>query len=100
MFGPASVANKVYAGIGLSMLDSGTSYQALASMAVQATGLTRHADIVALLWTNLFGSAPSASGAAPFVAQLDGGQISIGALTVRNSRVRSCLLPPRVTARK
>jgi Ca2+-binding RTX toxin-like protein len=82
VFGPASVSNQVFAGIGLSMLDSGTSYQALATLAVQATGLTSHADIVALLWTNLFGSAPSAADAAPFVAQLDGGQISIGALTV------------------
>ncbi|NRF65860.1 calcium-binding protein [Aquincola sp. S2] len=79
VFGAASVANKAYAGVGLALLDSGTSYEALAALAVQAAGKSSHADVVALLWTNLVGSAPTAADAAPYVAMLDGG-MSIGAL--------------------
>lgn len=82
VFGPASVANKTYVGIGLAMLDAGSTYEQLARLAVDATGSTRSADVVGLLWTNLFGSAPTAAQAAPYVAMLDSGATSVGALTV------------------
>lgn len=82
VFGPASVANKSYVGIGLAMLDTGTSYEQLAKLAIDAAGATRPADVVSLLWTNLFGSAPTAEQAAPFVAMLSGGSTSAAALTV------------------
>jgi len=81
VFGSAALANRQYAGIGLSLLDSGTSYSDLAALAVEATGAPNHASIVTLLWTNLFGSAPTAAEAAPFVAMLDSGT-PVGALTV------------------
>lgn len=81
VFGAASVANKQFVGIGLSFLDAGTSYEQLAGMAMGAVGKTSHTDVVALLWTNLVGSAPSPSQAAPIVALLDGG-MSVAALTV------------------
>jgi len=81
VFGPLAVANKVYAGIGLSLLDGGMAYAELAALAVAAAGKTSHADIVGLLWTNLFGTAPAPADAAPYVAMLDGG-MSVGALTV------------------
>jgi len=80
-FGAASLKNELYVGIGLSYLDGGMSYEALAALAVDAAGAKSHAAVVTLLWTNLFGSAPSAEQAAPFVAMLDGGT-SVGALTV------------------
>jgi serralysin len=81
VFGPAAITNKAYAGIGLSLLDGGMGYEALATFAMQAAGKSSHADVVALLWTNLVGTAPTAADAAPYVAMLDSG-MSIGALTV------------------
>ncbi len=81
VFGAASMAHQQFVGIGLSFLDAGTSYEQLAGMAVGATGKTSHTDVVNLLWTNLVGSAPSPSQAAPIVALLDGG-MTVGALTV------------------
>lgn len=81
VFGPASVGNKVFVGIGLSLLDAGTPFEQLAAAAMNAAGKTRAADVVALLWTNLVGSAPTAEQAAPFVQLLDAGT-SVGAFTV------------------
>ncbi len=82
VFGPPSVSNKLYVGIGLSLLDSGTTYEQLAALAVGATGTTTNPGVVNLLWTNLFGSAPTAEQAAPYVALLAGGSLTVGALTV------------------
>lgn len=80
-FGPSVVANKQYVGIGLSYLDSGTTYEQLAALAVQVAGGTTPETVVNLLWTNAFGSAPTAEQAAPYVALL-GGSMTVGALTV------------------
>lgn len=80
-FGAPAVANKQYVGIGLSLLDTGTTYEQLAALAVGAAGATTPEAVVTLLWTNLFGSAPTTEQAAPYVAML-GGSISVGALTV------------------
>ena len=82
VFGVASLTNQAYVGIGLSYLDGGMSYTDLAALAVTAAGKSRPADVVALLWANLFGAAPTAEQAAPYVAMLEGGSTSIGALTV------------------
>jgi Ca2+-binding RTX toxin-like protein len=80
VFGKAAVANKEYVGIGLNMLDGGTSYEAVAQLAVSVTGKTSNADIVSLLWTNVIGTAPSAAQAQPFIDMLNSGT-SVGALT-------------------
>ncbi len=80
-FGVAALANKQYVGIGLSLLDGGTTYEQLAALAMGAVGATTPTAVVNLLWTNLFGSAPTTDQAAPYVALL-GGSISVGALTV------------------
>lgn len=86
VFGPASVASqpysKQYVGIGLSYLDGGMSYQDLMQLALNAAGATTHAAEVDLLWTNLVGSAPAATQAAPYVALLDNGFYSPGSLGV------------------
>ena len=82
VFGKEAVHNKAYAGIGLWTLDGGmVTYETLASGALQVTGKTSPADVVALLWTNLVGSAPTAAEAAPYIAMLDGG-MTAGALVV------------------
>lgn len=82
VFGPGAVANKQYVGIGLQYLDAGTTYEQLAALAVSVSGASGNAGVVALLWTNLFGSAPTDEQAAPYVAMLSGGSLSVGALTV------------------
>lgn len=81
VFGKASVGNTSYVGIGLKLLDGGTSYEQLGTLAINETGKTNHTDIVVLLWTNLFGSAPASAQSAPYVAMLDAG-LGVGALTV------------------
>jgi len=82
VFGAASVANKEYVGIGLSLLDGGMPYETLMQFALDAAGATTHAAEVNLLWTNLFGSPPTAEQAGPYVALLDSGALSSGALGV------------------
>lgn len=79
VFGPSSVTNKTYVGIGLSYLDGGMSYEALAALAVSVTGKSAPADVVNLLWTNVIGSAPSVDQAQPFIDMLNNGS-SIGTL--------------------
>lgn len=80
VFGPKAVAMTDYVGIGLSLLDQGMGYSELAALAVAVTGRSAPADVVALLWTNLFGSAPSAAEAKPYVDMLAGG-FPVGELT-------------------
>jgi subtilisin-like proprotein convertase family protein len=82
VFGRASVNNKEYAGIGLNLLDGGMSYEQLGALAMNAAGKTTSADVVGLLWTNLFGSGPTTAQAAPYVAMLDNASVSIGGLTI------------------
>jgi len=80
VFGAAAVRNPAYVGIGLNLLDSGTSFENLCSLAMSAAGATKPEDVVKLLYTNVIGAAPSLDQAAPFVAMLNQGT-SIGALT-------------------
>ena len=82
VFGKASVANKEYAGIGLSLLDGGMGYEQLATLAMNAAGKSASTDVVTLLWTNLFGSGPTVAHAAIYVALLNNREISVGGLTV------------------
>ena len=81
VFGSNTVSNQMYVGIGLSKLDDGLSYEQLAALAINAAGLSDHDEIVALLWKNLFGSAPQESDISPYVNLLDSGDITIGGLT-------------------
>lgn len=80
VFGAESLSNKEYVGIGLSLLDGGMSYEALATLAMSVTGKSSSTDVTTLLWTNVIGSAPSAADIAPFKSMLDSGQLSVGGL--------------------
>ena len=82
VFGAASVSNAAYAGIGLNYLDGGMSYESLMQLALNAAGATTHKAEVDLLWSNLFGSAPTAAQAAPYIDMLDSGTTTPGALGV------------------
>lgn len=82
VFSPSSVQNKEYAGIGLSYLDGGMSYEDLMSLALTAAGATTHESVVNLLYTNLVGVAPTEAVAAEYVALLDNGAYTMGGIGV------------------
>lgn len=82
VFSPASVSNKQFVGIGLSLLDGGMTYPDLMAAALRAAGATSNSAVVNLLWNNLFGSAPTSEQAKPFVDLLDNGTIGAGSLGV------------------
>jgi hypothetical protein len=82
VFGPSSLSNANYVGIGLNLLDGGMSYANLMQAALNAAGATTSTAVVNLLWTNLFHAMPTADQAAPLVAMLDSGTYSAGALGV------------------
>ena len=81
VFGKAAITSTAYVAAGLRLLDGGMRYEDLATAAVNETGKSKSSDVVALLWTNLFDVAPTASQSAPYVAMLDKG-MSTGALAV------------------
>ena len=81
-FGPESINNKEYVGIGLYNLDLGMHYEDLATLAIGATGAVSNEDIVSTLWENLFGSLPSTEEAKPYIDMLYNGDITPGNLTV------------------
>lgn len=82
VFGAASVQDAANVGIGLSLLDSGMSYQALMQFAIDARlGATAaNAQIVDLLYTNVVGSTPSGSEQALYVDMLDRGEHTAASL--------------------
>ena len=59
VFGAGSVSNADYVAIGLSYLDSGTSYEDLAALAIDAVGANSPEQVVSLLWNNVAGSLPT-----------------------------------------
>ena len=76
VFGPESVSNQTYAGIGLNLLDDGISYEALMQFAINSalgTEGTNHAQVVELIYENVVGVAPSAAEKAFYVELLDSG---------------------------
>jgi len=84
VFGKAALANKAYAGIGLSLLDSGEyTYESLMDYALTAAGAQSNEQVVELLYTNAVGVVPTTQQVQAFVALLDDGtytRASLGAL--------------------
>lgn len=90
VFGQTAVANREYAGIGLRLMDGGMGYQDLMALAIEHRlgRAANHAEIVALLYTNVVGSAPSAGVLAGYVELLDSGmhtRSSLGVLAADTS---------------
>lgn len=76
VFGAKSVLNREYVGIGLGLLDAGTSYADLVSLALNVrlgASATNPGAVVDLLYSNVVGSAPSAADRAYFVSLLADG---------------------------
>jgi Ca2+-binding RTX toxin-like protein len=84
VFGAASVQNAHYVGVGLQLLDQGSTYEALMQLALDARlGVNAsHKAVVDLLYTNVTGAAPTAAQEAPFVALLDSGQYTPATLGI------------------
>lgn len=70
-----------YVGVGLTYLDSGMTYEALAALAIRAAGATTPQQIVSLLWKNVVGTPATAAETQPFIDMLNNG-MSVGALGV------------------
>lgn len=82
VFGAESVSKPEYVAVGLYYLDNGTSYEDLATGAIQLAGANTHEQVVTLLWTNVVGSPPTADQMQPFVTDLVSGQYTTGSLGV------------------
>lgn len=73
VFGKHSVNNKSYVGIGLKYLDSGWTYDNLATLALDASSAKTNDQIVDLLWMNIFDVAPTVSQKSPYIKMLTNG---------------------------
>jgi hypothetical protein len=83
VFGVAAVSNTTYAGIGLSYMDAGMSYENLMNLAITAAlpgARLTHKAVVDLLFTNVVGVAPTVDQAKPYVDLLDNNTFTIAQL--------------------
>lgn len=79
VFGQDALSNKVYAGIGLQLMDAGMSYLSLADLAINLGGPS-HGQIVDSLWRNLYGTEPSEITKSSLVGLLDSKAMTAGGL--------------------
>ena len=89
LFGPSSLDNGTFVGIGISLLDQGVSYNDLVALAIgttvfeQLAGSRSNTDFVKLVYKNVTGVEAGAADLANFVGLLDAGtftQASLGVL--------------------
>ena len=88
LFGSAYLSTEQYVGIGLQMIDGGTSAAAAADMAVHTAlftslaGSTSNTDFVKLVYHNVMGTDPSQSELNQYVGMLDSGAETKASLAV------------------
>lgn len=85
VFGPAAVADQLLIGIGLALVDAGTSYEDLMQRALEyrlGVDASRHAAIVQLLYQNVVGVTPPPAELAYYVGLLDRHEYSSAAIGV------------------
>jgi len=83
VFGAEQVSNKEYAGIGLSLMDSGAhTFESLGALAMGVLAPVDNTEICEILWENVAGSPAEVSDIAPFVSMLDNEELSVGELVV------------------
>lgn len=73
VFGKDAIYNKKYVGIGLELIDSGTSYTELADYALKAYGANDNDTIVTTLWNHVVHTTPTRADKAPYLAMLEQG---------------------------
>lgn len=81
VFGAESLRNQELIKAGLVYVDDGLALEQLVSIALDAAEVHEPEAIVNLLWHNLFGNAPTADQAQPYLDQLGGNALSIAELT-------------------
>jgi len=85
VFGPESVSNQTFIGIGLNLLDDDLRYEALMQFAIDAAlgaDATNHAAVVDLLYENVVGVAPAAADQEFYVDLLDAGMHTVASIGV------------------
>jgi Ca2+-binding RTX toxin-like protein len=85
VFGPESVSNQTFIGIGLNLLDDDLRYEALMQFAIDAAlgaDATYHAAVVDLLYENVVGVAPAAADQEFYVDLLDAGMHTVASIGV------------------
>ncbi len=80
--GREHVSNPNFVGIGLELMDDGTTYEELAEFAIAAMGISTSPEIVTLLWSNLVGAPPTTQQAQPYVDMLNNAVLTTGELGV------------------
>ena len=88
VFGPESVAEESYVGIGLRLLDDGMSQPALMQLALEArlgTPAVTPANVVNLLYGNLFGGLPDAPTRQFYVDLINDGSFTMVSLALAAS---------------
>ena len=80
VIGEEGLSNKEYVGIGLQLFDAGQSLATVCELALTAVGATTNEAVVNLLYTNLYGEAPTADVAQPFIDALNNGGFTKGSL--------------------
>ncbi|MCB1949026.1 M10 family metallopeptidase [Nitrosomonas sp.] len=81
-FGDDAVNNLDLMGVGLSLIDNGSSDAELAHTALNALSVHDHNDLVTLLWHNLYGLDPTPDEKQPYIELLDNKQLSTTDLTL------------------
>ena len=81
VFGADAIDQADYVYAGLSLLDTGTTTDALATLALNVAGIQSNDGLVTLLWQNLFGGVPTQNEKIPYVQMLDQGEITQAGLT-------------------
>lgn len=71
VFGAAAVKSPQLVGVGLSYADGGMTPADMARLALAEAGRSTPADVVSLLWSNLFGTAPTLAQAQPYIDLLN-----------------------------
>ncbi|MGJ8689255.1 MAG: hypothetical protein ACSHXZ_06985 [Gammaproteobacteria bacterium] len=89
VLGAEAVHNKEYAGVGLSLIDTGTSFEDLALAAIHEVlgSNATNESVVNLIYSNVVGSLPSANERDSFVGLLERGEFthkSLGAMAANH----------------
>lgn len=75
LFGPESVSNEVYVGIGIRLLQGGLSARQVIQIGIDFLDLETDEQLVRSLWKNVVGSEALSSDVRPFLSMLESGVI-------------------------
>ena len=85
VFGPESISNQTFVGIGLSLLDDGLPYEELMQFAINAAlgpDASNYAAVVDLLYENVVGIVPAAAEQAYYIDFLNTGMHTVASIGI------------------